>query len=405
MSSISKHLIIYLLIFLLFNQKNISYPFKNEIPLVSIIIPVHNFFNYTYNCIYSILNDKTTIPYEIIIANDISTDDTKLLTKKYFTNITNIYILNNKKKYNFVMNCNKAVKFSRGKYILFLNSDTEVHKEWLTFLFRLIEKDDTIGMVGSKLIYPSGQLQEAGGIVWNDGDPDNFGKWNKADLPEYNYVKEVDYISGASIIIRKSIWEKIGGFDENFSPAYYEDTDFAFKLRKFGYKVMYQPKSVVMHHRGISNGKNITSGIKRYLIINRKKFIAKWKNELKWQPLKGNDTFNARDRGYNKNRILVIDNYVPNFDKNFINRFSLLCLDIFQDIGLLITFLGDEYQILEPYTTNLQQKGIEVLYGDEYKYDKFEEWLKENIKYYKYILKNTLKLDIFSKHLYYNKIS
>ena len=112
-------------------------------------------------------------------------------------------------------------------------------------------------MVGSKVIYPNGKLQEAGGIVWNNGDCSNYGRGKTLDMPEYNYVKEVDYISGTSILIRKSVWEKIGGFDKRYFPAYYEDTDFAFELRRFGYKVMFQPKSVVEHYEGISNGKNL----------------------------------------------------------------------------------------------------------------------------------------------------
>ena len=346
-------------------------------PLVSIIIPVHNKFSYTYNCISSILNSDSRVPYEIIIGNDMSTDNTRKI-EKY---IKNIIVHNNNIKYNFLMNCNEMAKFSRGKYILFLNNDTKVYKEWLISLIKLIESDEKIGMVGSKLIYPNGKLQEAGGIVWNNGECSNFGRGNKSDMPEYNYVKEVDYISGASILIRKSIWEKIGGFDKRYSPAYYEDTDFAFEIRKFGYKVMYQPKSVVEHYEGISNGNNLSSGIKKYQIINKKKFVEKWKIELKNQKEEGN-TFLSRDRGYN--RILVIDYFVPNYNKNAGNRCTFMYLNLFKEIGLQVTFLPNDFQKVEPYTTTLQQKGIEVLYGDWYKKN-IENWLKINLKYFKFV--------------------
>lgn len=351
---------------------------------VSIIIPVHNNFYYTYNCVTSILNADLPITHEIIIINDMSTDETELLKEKYFKNVTNLVIYNNKKKNNFIINCNKAVKLSKGKYVLLLNNDTKVHKQWLSSLFKLIDSDEKIGMVGSKLIYPNGTLQEAGGIVWRNGECSNFGRRKNAKRSEYNYVKEVDYISGASIIIRKSIWKKLGGFDKRFIPAYYEDTDFAFQLRKYGYKVMYQPQSIVEHFEGISNGKDISSGIKQYQEINKHKFIKKWKNELKYQSEQGK-FFLGRDRGYNKKKIFVIDRFVPNFDQDAGGRCCFMYLNLFQQIGLQVTFLPDDLQRIEPYTSILQQKGIEVLYGEEYKDKNLEIWLKENLQYFQFV--------------------
>lgn len=369
------------ILFLVYNKK-ITNSFFSESPLVSIIIPVHNNFNLTYNCISSILNAEDSISYEIIIANDKSTDSTEFIKSNYFKNITNLFIYNNNKIYNYLLNCNKSVKRSRGKYILFLNNDTKVHKEWLTFLLKLIEDDEKIGMVGSKLIYPDGILQEAGGIVWESGGCLNFGRGKNAELPEYNYVKEVDYISGASILIRKSLWEKIGGFDKKFIPAYYEDTDFAFQVRKYGYKVIYQPLSVVEHFEGASNGKELISGIKKYQEINKIKFIKKWKDELKYQ---SNNIFMGRDRCFNKSRIFVIDRFVPNFDKDAGGRCCFMYLNLFQEIGLQVTFLGNDFQKIEPYTTILQQRGIEVLYGESYENQNLEIWFKENLKYFKFV--------------------
>ena len=387
MSTFQKILII-LMVFFIFIKMNLDNT-ENEIPLVSIIIPVHNNFNYTYNCIFSILKSEISVPYEIIISNDLSTDETKFLKQKYFNNYTNIFVYNNNnnknKIYNFLLNCNQAVKFARGKYIVFLNNDTKVQKHWLTFLLEMIEKDNKIGLVGSKLIHPKGKLQEAGGIVWRNGLTSKFGDGKNPELPEFNYAKEVDYISGASIIIRRSVWNKIGGFDQRFAPAYYEDTDLAFKLRKFGYKVMYQPKSVVIHYLGISNGKSVTNGIKRYLIINHKKFKEKWKNELKYQPKKGNDIFLARDRGFNKSRILVISSFMQKYDKYVWPKSCFMYLNMLKKIGYQPTFLVDNLKKKESYILDLQQMGIEVLYGEQYENNKFEIWLKNNLKYFKFV--------------------
>lgn len=206
--------------------------FKN--PLVSIIIPVYNQFEYTYSCLRSILKNSGDIEYEVIIADDCSTDFTKDITKV----VEGANVKKAPTNLKFLLNCNNAAKSARGQYILFLNNDTQVQKDWLKHLVDLIESDSNIGMVGSKLVYPDGLLQEAGGIVWKDGSAWNYGNRQDGNASEYNYVKEVDYISGAAIMIRHSLWDELGGFDESFIPAYYEDTDLAFQVRRAGYKVL-----------------------------------------------------------------------------------------------------------------------------------------------------------------------
>lgn len=216
---------------------------------VSIIIPVYNQWKFTYRCLFSILKHTNNIKYEIIIADDVSSDETLNISDA----VKNIKVIRNEKNLGFLLNCNNAAKHAQGKYILFLNNDTQVQQNWLDTLVELVESDETIGMVGSKLIYPSGRLQEAGGIIWNDGSGWNFGRLDNPNKPEYNYIKEVDYISGASIMLSKKLWNEVGGFDERYIPAYFEDTDLAFEVRKHGYKVMFQPKSIVVHFEGVMN--------------------------------------------------------------------------------------------------------------------------------------------------------
>ena len=103
-----------------------------------------------------------------------------------------------------------------------------------------MEKEKNAGIVGSKLIYPDGTLQEAGGIIYSDASGCNYGRNDNPNALWYNYTKEVDYISGASIMLKKELWDELGGFDEYFAPAYYEDTDLAFRIRyEKGFKVIY----------------------------------------------------------------------------------------------------------------------------------------------------------------------
>ena len=216
---------------------------REERPMVSIVIPVYNQIHYTYLCLASILEHTKDVSYEVIIADDVSTDATEHLSEF----AENLVIRRNKTNQGFLRNCNQAAEAARGKYVMFLNNDTQVTEGWLSSLVRLIESDGTIGMVGSKLVYPDGRLQEAGGIIWSDGSGWNYGRLDDPDKAEYNYVKDVDYISGAAILLSVKLWKQIGGFDERFAPAYCEDSDLAFEVRKAGYRVVYQPLSKVIH--------------------------------------------------------------------------------------------------------------------------------------------------------------
>ena len=155
--------------------------------------------------------------------------------------------------------CNEAFQIARGEYIVFLNNDTQIQKGWLAGLIEVLDKNLEVGAVGSKLIYPDNTLQEAGGIIWNDASGCNYGKGGDHNLSQYNFLREVDYCSGASLAISKSLFVELGKFDEKYSPAYFEDTDLCFKVRERGKKVVYQPKSVVIHLEGTSCGKSENS--------------------------------------------------------------------------------------------------------------------------------------------------
>lgn len=352
-------------------------------PEVSIIIPVFNEFPYTYRCLKSVLEQsKDAVSYEVIVADDGSTDDTVRLQEI----VKNILMIRNAENLRFLKNCNHAAASARGKYLLFLNNDTQVQENWLEPLVRLMRKDPGAGVVGSKLVYADGRLQEAGGIVWDDASAWNYGNRMDAVKSEFNYAKEADYISGAALMVRAALWKEIGGFDERFAPAYYEDTDLAFEARKRGYKVLYQPLSVVAHFEGISNGKDVSSGQKSYQEKNRAKFYEKWKDVLSnGHYPNGKHVFLARDRAAGRKTLLVVDHYVPTYDKDAGSRCIFDYLKLFVSAGYNVKFIGDNFFKSEPYTTVLQQMGIEVLYGDDY-FNNWKGWLRENGNYFDYVL-------------------
>jgi len=361
-----------------------------DAPLVSIIIPVYNQWKYTYSCLASILENTIDISYEIIIADDMSTDETVDIEKI----VSNITVVRDGINRGFLLNCNNAAKEARGKYLFFLNNDTNVQTNWLSSLIELIESEPLVGMVGSKLVYPDGRLQEAGGIIWDDASGWNFGRLDDPDKPEYNYVKEADYISGAAILIKHSIWQELGGFDERYVPAYFEDTDLAFEVRRLGYKVLLQPKSVVVHFEGISHGTDTTNGIKSYQVTNKEKFKDKWKAELSREQFPNAEhIFWARDRSRNKKTIVVVDHYVPHFDKDAGGRATYYYLKLFVSMGFHVIFIGDNFFKHEPYTSNLQSMGIEVLYGDYYSKN-IDKWIKNNGAYIDYVYLNRPHISI-----------
>lgn len=352
-----------------------------EKPEVSIVIPVYNQFGYTYNCLKSILEHTEKTTYEIIIADDCSTDQVKELEKV----VSGINVIHNEKNLRFLLNCNNAAEQARGAYILFLNNDTQVQPNWLRPLVDLMEREKEAGMVGSKLVYPDGSLQEAGGILWKDGSAWNYGHLKNPEDPEYSYVKEADYISGAAIMIRTSLWKEIGGFDTAFAPAYYEDTDLAFEVRKHGYKVFLQPASIVVHFEGVSNGTDTSSGLKSYQVVNQNKFFEKWKEVLEKDHFaNGTEVYLAKDRGQTKKQMLVVDHYVPNYDKDAGGRCTYMYIKTFLKMGMKVTFIGDNFAKPQPYTDELNQLGVEILYGNYY-YNNWQEWLKENLTYFDYV--------------------
>jgi len=365
------------------NYNKIIFP-KYEYPKVSIIIPVYNQWHYTYACLNSIFANTKDVSYEIIIADDMSTDETVRAVEW----IENVKIIRDGQNRGFLLNCNHASQYANGDYLFFLNNDTQVQEGWLSSLLDVMERDPSVGLVGSKLIYPDGRQQEAGGIIWKDASGWNYGRLDDPEKPEYNYVKEVDYISGAAILIRTSLWNQIGGFDKRFVPAYYEDSDLAFEVRRRGYKVIFQPRSVVIHFEGVSHGTDTSSGIKSYQLDNQRKFADKWKETLEREHFSNAEhVFLARDRSRGRKTILVVDHYVPHYDKDAGGRCVYQYLKLYRQMGLHVIFIGDNFYKHEPYTTELMQMGIEVLYGNWYA-NNIEDWLKRNGKYLDYVYLN-----------------
>jgi GT2 family glycosyltransferase len=342
---------------------------------VSIVIPAYNNLVLTMTCVLSILESHTKYSYEIIVGDDLSSDATHEVCRAIGGRVI---IVHHDTNLGFLGNCNACAKLAKGRYIIFLNNDTLTLPEWLDELIGALEDNEHAGLAGSKLLNADGTLQEAGGILWNDGSAWNFGRNSDPSLPEFNYLKDVDYASGASIALPSELFRALAGFDPVFTPAYCEDSDLAFRVRRAGWRTIYVPHSEVVHHEGKSMGRDTNIGLKAYQIVNQSTLLARWRDILHADHFKnGERVFLARDRSRNKPHILFVDHYIPQWDRDAGSRTIFHFLRMFLASGFQITFWPDNLNEDREYCARLQNMGIEVIYSHAYA-DRFDAFMTEN---------------------------
>ena len=326
---------------------------------VSIIIPVYGQLEYTLRCIDAIALNTTDIDYEIIVVDDGSPDMTEIMLSAR----TDITYLRNETNLGFIGSCNRGLERATKTYVCYLNNDTEVTPCWLSALVDTFEMHPGVGLAGSQLIYPDGRLQEAGGIIWDDFSGWNWGRLQDPEAPRFTYARNADYCSGASILLPRALAEAIGGFDPEFTPAYGEDSDLAFRLRAMGLSTMYQPLSRVVHYEGVTSGTDTSTGVKSYQVVNAAKLKDRWAHVLPHHGPNGVNPDMAVERG-RLGRILVVDQITPETDKDAGSITALELMLSLRDLGYKVVFIPlSNFTYIPDYTDTLNALGIEsVLY-------------------------------------------
>jgi GT2 family glycosyltransferase/glycosyltransferase involved in cell wall biosynthesis len=327
----------------------------SQIPKVSIVIPVYDGMWITSRCLRALQRNQDVVPFEIIVVDDASTDKTSDFLQK----IRGVRVIRNTSNLGYLKSTNVGASHARGKFIALLNNDTEPISGWLDELVNLMESDPSIAIAGSNLIFGDGRLQESGGQIFRNANAWNLGRGSDPNKPEFRFVREVDYCSAASVLIRSDFWGEMNGFDERYIPAYCEDSDIALSAWASGYRVVVCPTSWVIHHEGSSHGNSTDQGTKKYQLLNTRKLFTKWEGSLlsHWED-EGNSRIEARRNS--KGIIIVCDRQAPSILRDAGSVRTLQLLRHMKSLGYHVVFSATDFSTNEIELALLEKEGIEI---------------------------------------------
>ncbi|WP_369040558.1 glycosyltransferase [Stenotrophomonas maltophilia] len=327
-------------------------------PVVSIIIPVYNHVDHTLACLRALAAHPPAAPCEILVVDDGSSD----ATAQWMPQISGLRYEVRAHNGGFIEACNDGVSRARGRYVVLLNNDTVPQPGWLDALLETFSSVPGAGLVGSQLLYPDGRLQESGGVIFSDGSGWSYGRFEAADDPRFASLRDVDYCSGAALMLPRALWQQLGGFDTRYKPAYYEDTDLAFRVRAQGLRVLVQPASRVVHDEGTSNGTDTRSGVKAYQVRNQGIFAARWAAELAGHPAPGavpSPALLLRGR----RQVLILDEEVPRPERDSGSLRQVNLIRLLLQGGAHVVFVPTRREHGGAATEALQRMGVEVWYA------------------------------------------
>lgn len=369
-------------------------------PLISVIVSVKE-LNSIKGCLHSVLRNTPEVPCEVFVAAGPGA-----VKDKIEDDVENVRII--VEGQNWRDACNAAAARAQGDYLLLLSNGVLLRDGCVERLVELARRRQELGLVGPKLLSPEGKLELAGGVIFRDGTLLKYGEGDDPGKPEYNYVKETDFIPGECMLVRKDLWNRIGGFASQFRDDSFIYADFACEVRRHGSKVGYQPGSEAVRLKAALKV-GARPAVEQGMEAERRVFLEKWHGEMFCEP---SDLFRARDRAAGKTTVLVVDRYVPMADRDAGSKSVHQYLGLLVELGLNVKFLGNDFYPHQPYCGELQQMGIEVLYGPWLQWG-WKRWIKENsafldfaylhrpnvaIRYVKFIRRHTRAKIIYNGH-------
>ena len=257
---------------LLEGKSKIVFPHAAECR-ISIIVVLYGKAHLGLLCIESILRNAD-VPYELVLVDNHSTDR----TGEMLEHLDGVEIIRNAENLGFGYACGQGAERARGEFLCFLNNDALLEAGSLSAVLADFREDQSIGAIGGKILLADGRLQEAGSMVWNDGSAWGYGRGDDPDLLRFKVRRPVDYSSGAFLFTPRSLFLELGGFDAAFSPAYYEDSDYCFKVWGKGLKVVYEPRAAIRHYESASL--EVEQNVKDSIARHQAKFFQKWQERL-----------------------------------------------------------------------------------------------------------------------------
>ncbi len=247
---------------------------------VDICIVTYNKLDLLENCIESILTNTNYPRYRILVYSNGCTDGTVEFLEKMESIHGHIKVFYAHSNDVFVRPNNVMMHDDEDADKVLLNNDTVVTEGWLMEMSRLAYKHHKIGIVGPKILYPDGRLQEFGSALFPDGSGINYGKNDDANAYEYSQIKAAEYVSGCAMYIKNEVVKKIGYLDDDFHPCYAEDSDYCYRAWKSAFITVVTPQSVIIHMEGASAGRDDTVGFKQYQRINIEKLWSKHRQDF-----------------------------------------------------------------------------------------------------------------------------
>lgn len=245
-------------------------------PVVSAVMVTYGHWDWASRSLRAFA-EATDDPYEVIVVDNASPDDTP---QRLASELENAQVLLNPANYGFGAACNQGAACARGKFLVFLNSDTLVHDGWLLPLLDCLS-DPGVGAVAPRILNRDGSLQEAGSLVSPRFGAAPYGEGQPASRPEYRFRRVVDYASAACLVVRRSAFNEVGGFDPMYGRGYFEDVDLCLALADRGYSVVYEPRSTVTHVKWVSFGEDQA---RELVDRNRALFSRRWRHRLGLRP-------------------------------------------------------------------------------------------------------------------------
>ena len=339
------------------NERHPSPP--PDTPLVTIVIPVFGQLAHSLSCLDSLWSHKARSVFETILVDDASPDG----SASHLAHLTHARVVRQERNQGFIASCNTGAGLARGAFVVFLNNDTRVVDGWLDALVDSFTLFPNAGLVGSKLFYPDGRLQESGCIIWRDASCWNDGRDGDPNHPRHCHARQVDYVSGCSIMLPTALFRTLGGFDAHFAPAYCEDADLALRVREAGREVWFQPQSRIIHDEGVTSGTSTEHGTKSYQLVNGRKLFLRWRNRLTAHRPNGQAPLLERER-HVRMRALVIDANLPTPEQDAGSVTASLTLGLFQQLGYQVHFVPqDNFLFQDGPASALMRAGVAVAYA------------------------------------------